>query len=66
MPGVAVVNRFVDGDCWRCDETDVPVLWLGPVQSQDAGDAPFYCCEPCIVRLEALVRAHHLRGSASV
>ncbi|MFI1956124.1 hypothetical protein ACH437_30520 [Streptomyces xinghaiensis] len=37
------------------------MLWLGPVQSQDHGHAPFYCCRPCILRLEALVDAYNSR-----
>ncbi|WP_416237300.1 hypothetical protein [Streptomyces marinisediminis] len=41
------------------------MLWLGPVQSQDQGDAPFLCCEPCVRRLEALVHAHHARRDAA-
>jgi hypothetical protein len=60
-----VKRTYVTGECWRCDAVNVPVLWLGPVQSQDQGDAPFYCCEPCIQRLEALVHAYNRRGVAS-
>ncbi|MCX4550634.1 MULTISPECIES: hypothetical protein [unclassified Streptomyces] len=52
------------GQCWRCERPDVPVLWLGPVQSLEQGEAPFYCCEPCVRRLEALVKAHNRRGPA--
>ncbi|MET9557188.1 hypothetical protein [Streptomyces sp. NPDC006645] len=47
------------GLCWRCEDGGVPVLWLGPVQSAEAGDAPFFCCAPCVRRLEALVIAHN-------
>lgn len=42
----------------------MPVLWLGPVQSLEQGEGPFYCCRPCIVRLEALINAHNRRGPA--
>jgi len=48
------------GECWRCDRTGVPVLWLGPVQT-DHGTGPFLACEPCIRRLEAKVYAHQMR-----
>lgn len=40
----------------------MPVLWLGPVQSVEAGDAGFSCCASCVRRLEALVSAHNRRG----
>lgn len=40
----------------------MPVLWLGPVQSAEAGDAPFFCCASCVRRLEALVSAYNRRG----
>ncbi|WP_019548648.1 hypothetical protein [Streptomyces sulphureus] len=43
------------GECWRCDRAGVPVLWLGPVQT-DAGTAPFYACDPCVRRIEARVQ----------
>ncbi|MFE9297864.1 hypothetical protein [Streptomyces niveus] len=38
------------------------MLWLGPVQSAEAGDAPFFCCAPCVRRLEALVSAYNRHG----
>ncbi|MFE2844327.1 hypothetical protein ACFXKS_12315 [Streptomyces scopuliridis] len=38
------------------------MLWLGPVQSAEAGDAPFFCCASCVRRLEALVSAYNRRG----
>ncbi|MEV8419386.1 hypothetical protein AB0P42_00680 [Streptomyces niveus] len=50
------------GLCWRCEDDGVPVLWLGPVQSAEAGDGPFFCCAPCVRRLEALVSAYNRRG----
>ncbi|MFC8466028.1 hypothetical protein [Streptomyces sp. NPDC057250] len=53
---------WVLGHCWRCDSEGVPVLWLGPVQSQDKGDAPFQACRPCVERLEELIELHHARG----
>lgn len=59
-------TTWVIGLCWRCEARYVPVLWLGPVQSMQQGDAPFHCCEPCILRLEQLVQAHHAsRGIAA-
>lgn len=30
-----------------------------PIQSLKYGEAPFYCCLPCIQRTEALIAAHH-------
>ncbi|MFI6977226.1 hypothetical protein ACIBSV_01405 [Embleya sp. NPDC050154] len=51
-------RRWVVGLCWRCEQVDVPVLWLGPVHTDFEGAGPFYVCEPCIRRLEALVRAY--------
>lgn len=53
----AVHRTWITGHCWRCDEPDVPVLWLGPVQSLEQGDAPFYCCQPCVRRLARLGEA---------
>ncbi|MFC9604509.1 hypothetical protein ACFTTN_13755 [Streptomyces niveus] len=49
------------GFCWRCEDDDVPVLWIGPVQDAEVGDAGFLCCAPCVRRLEALVSAHNRR-----
>jgi hypothetical protein len=34
------------------------VLWLGPIHTDHEGAAPFYVCEPCIRRLEAMTRAY--------
>ncbi|WP_406708044.1 hypothetical protein [Streptomyces halobius] len=50
-------RTWVVGECWRCDRIGVPVLWLGPVQT-DLGTGPFQACEPCILRLEAKVYAY--------
>jgi hypothetical protein len=50
---------WVTGDCWRCDGTGLPVMWLGPVQSQDQGHAPFHACEPCVQRLEDLIKKYN-------
>ncbi|WP_185303032.1 hypothetical protein [Streptomyces finlayi] len=47
------------GLCWRCDDADVAVMWLGPVQRQDHGHAPMHACEPCVQRLEVLVREYN-------
>jgi hypothetical protein len=57
-----VETVWVVGLCWRCDMEGVPVLWIGPVQSPDHGHGPFYCCEPCMRRLEALVLHYNSRG----
>lgn len=48
--------EWVPGLCWRCEATDRPVLWLGPVHTR-YGTSPFYACEACIARLEDLVFA---------
>ncbi|WP_435193287.1 hypothetical protein [Streptomyces sp. NRRL F-5630] len=56
-------TTWAHGFCWRCEAEDVPVLWLGPVQSDREGTAPLYCCEPCIQRLEALIAHHHREGA---
>ncbi|MFG2722806.1 hypothetical protein ACGFW5_31585 [Streptomyces sp. NPDC048416] len=58
-------TKWSVGDCWRCDAVDLPVMWLGPVHCPNEGDAPFHACEPCIRRLEDLVRAHYRRVDAS-
>ncbi|NKY14277.1 hypothetical protein HGA06_08895 [Streptomyces somaliensis DSM 40738] len=55
-------SAWVIGLCWRCEATDVPVLWIGPIQSAEAGEAPFTCCTRCIRRLEALIHLHTTRG----
>jgi hypothetical protein len=34
-------------------------MWLGPVQSQDQGNAPFHACEPCMQRLEDLIKEYN-------
>jgi hypothetical protein len=44
--------------CWRCEQADVAVMWLGPIHTDHEGAAPFYGCEPCIRRLEELTRAY--------
>lgn len=56
---------FVIGQCWRCDATGVPVMWLGPVSSEDHGHGPFYACEPCMRRLEELVAEYVGRRSSA-
>ncbi|MEU6928916.1 hypothetical protein AB0A05_07105 [Streptomyces sp. NPDC046374] len=33
-------------------------MWIGDVQNRDLGHVPFYACEPCMQRLEELMRAH--------
>lgn len=56
-------RRWTIGFCWRCEAVGVWVLWLGPVQSLDLGDGSFFCCEPCVRRMEALLRQHNRRGA---
>jgi hypothetical protein len=56
---------WVIGECSRCDGTGLPVMWLGPVQSQDQGVAPFYACNPRMERLEGLVQDYHQRRTAA-
>lgn len=50
-------QAWIGGECWLCDGSGLPVIWLGPVQSQHHGQAPLYACEPCIRRLEARIAA---------
>lgn len=33
-------------------------MWIGDVRNRDLGHAPFYACEACMQRLEALMRVH--------
>jgi hypothetical protein len=54
-------RAWVVGLCWRCESTDQPVLWLGPVQT-DRGIGAFHACEECITRLEDLALAYVQRG----
>ncbi|MBO0918088.1 hypothetical protein J1C73_28400 [Streptomyces laculatispora] len=55
-------GEWTTGQCWRCDEPDVPVLWIGPVQSLEHGEAPLHCRLPCIRRLEAFIRGYNSQG----
>ncbi|RFU85176.1 hypothetical protein DY218_18615 [Streptomyces triticagri] len=44
---------WIRGDCWfGCERTEVPVLWLGPLQ-WDGQHAPVYACSPCLARIQA-------------
>lgn len=52
---------WVIGECWRCDGTGLPVMWVGPVQTQWHGHGPFHACEPCLRQLEAKVCAYNRR-----
>lgn len=51
---------WTEGECWLCDGSPVPVLWLGPVKTA-GGTAPFMACEACILRVEQRVQDYHLR-----
>jgi hypothetical protein len=45
-------QTWVTGACWLgCERTDLPVIWLGPVQ-WDGQHAPFMCCGDCLARLK--------------
>jgi len=45
--------------CWWCDQTQVPVLWLGEAREvSDVVSAPVYACLGCLDRLAARIRAH--------
>ncbi|MFI9026280.1 hypothetical protein [Streptomyces sp. NPDC053560] len=52
-----VKTRWVDGECWLCDQ-DGPVVWIGPVTTI-FGTCPMFACQLCIERLEARVRRHN-------
>ena len=54
-------RAWIVGLCWRCESTDRPVLWLGPVQT-DRGTGALHACEECIARLEELALADVQRG----
>ncbi|MFD5556655.1 hypothetical protein ACFWIA_22780 [Streptomyces sp. NPDC127068] len=58
-----IVRTWRVGDCWRCENRGIDVLWLGPVQTVH-GTAPFFTCEPCLRRLEQLVFAHQLKDAS--
>lgn len=51
-------NPWLVGECWRCDTTDVLVLWIGPAETHGAA-APFYACGPCIQRLTDRIHAYN-------
>lgn len=57
-------RRLVIGECWLCDGTGLPVMWLGPVQT-GRGSAPLLACEPCVFRLESRVREYQAREDAA-
>ncbi|QHA07823.1 hypothetical protein GQF42_35040 [Streptomyces broussonetiae] len=50
---------WVIGACWRCDDTDVPVVWVGPATSCGQ-HAPVYLCEDCLIALERRILTHFL------
>ncbi|GGZ23128.1 hypothetical protein GCM10010387_15280 [Streptomyces inusitatus] len=54
-----MIITWVVGWCWRCETDEVPVTWLGPVQTEMYGTGPFFVCEACLERLEALVYAYN-------
>ncbi|MCX5102485.1 MULTISPECIES: hypothetical protein [unclassified Streptomyces] len=58
-------NPWGTGACWLyCRREDVRVLWVGSVKTPGAtGDV--YACGPCLVELDAIVRAQaHGRDGA--
>lgn len=48
-----MTHQWITGTCWRCEAVNVWVLYLGAVQTGTT-TGPFYACEACIRRLEAL------------
>lgn len=58
-------RTWVIGMCWRYETDDLPVLWLGPVQSEYEGHAPFFACESCTQRLKGLIRAYNSSRSGT-
>ncbi|MFE6598923.1 hypothetical protein ACFU9O_09630 [Streptomyces albidoflavus] len=48
-------RHWTPGTCWSCEAREVPVLWLGPVQTS-SGTGSFTACDPCVRRLETYVR----------
>jgi hypothetical protein len=58
LPGhVGGATEWLIGECWRRDQRGVPVMWIGPAQT-DGISAPFYACHPCV----PLRRARHWEG----
>ncbi|MGA5497667.1 hypothetical protein ACPCSP_25220 [Streptomyces cinereoruber] len=55
---------WATGHCWCCAAENVPVLWIGPAQSQDHGTAPVYACAACVLRWEQLIAEHGARRDA--
>ncbi|MER6160795.1 hypothetical protein ABT147_35590 [Streptomyces sp. NPDC001868] len=59
-------RQWVTGDCWLgCERTDLPVIWLGPVQ-WDGQHAPLMSCEPCLNRLKVQAHAHFMQQRPAV
>lgn len=52
-------RNWRNGKCWRCEASDVPVLWIGPAVSLEYGEAPLYCYLPCVRRMEEMLREHN-------
>lgn len=50
-------SPWVIGHCWRCEAADVRVLYLGAVQTETT-TGPFYACDRCVRRLEALANLY--------
>ncbi len=59
LPGhVGGATEWLIGECWRCDRPGVPVMWIGPAQT-DGISAPFYVCFPCLQRITDRIHAYH-------
>ncbi len=58
LPGHHGGTDWLIGECWRCDQPGVPVMWIGPAQT-DGISAPFYACEPCVQRITSRIHAYH-------
>ena len=60
-------NSWVTGLCWLyCRRGDVPVLWVGCVNTPGA-DGDLYACRQCLAELHHMVRSqdHRPRGAQS-
>jgi hypothetical protein len=54
-----VIVSWIRGSCWRCDNENVPVLWVGPAQ-WEGQHAPIYLCETCLAAVQRKIRSYFL------
>ncbi|MEJ8654696.1 hypothetical protein WKI65_43360 [Streptomyces sp. MS1.AVA.3] len=52
---------WAPADCWRCEDVDVPTLWVGVVERGDV-QAPLNFCESCLCGLESKVQQFLMSG----